>query len=212
MSDGITTLLLGATLLGVLAILRGYVGFRPWIRRRLHVPPAAAWAQGEVSADAAGDAPSADQVYFAFAERLLDSQIATSDILDTRATGAISVGSTVLPLAFGLLSLSARTLPPATEAFLGAAVAAYVLLLATAGRALRIRALEYRPDLSTLWGHSQTIDGAALRRWVAEEYAASAETNRPLLIRKARYAGWAEGALLGEGLLISFAAGAGLLL
>lgn len=62
----------------------------------------------------------------------------------------------------------------------------------------------------TLWQNSQTTDGATLRRWVAEEYAASAEINRPLLERKARYAGLANVALLIEGILIAFAAAAAL--
>ena len=59
-----------------------------------------------------------------------------------------------------------------------------------------------------LWENSQTTDGATLRRWIAEEYAASTEINRPLLVRKARYTGIANIALLIEGKLISFAAAA----
>jgi hypothetical protein len=50
----------------------------------------------------------------------------------------------------------------------------------------------------------------ALKRWIAEEYAASTEINRPLLVRKARYAGIANIALLIEGIVISFAAAASL--
>lgn len=60
--------------------------------------------------------------------------------------------------------------------------------------------------------HSQEIEGAALRRWVAEEYAASSATNRPLLLRKAQLVGFATGALFVEGFFISLAAGAALLL
>ncbi len=95
---------------------------------------------------------------------------------------------------------------------LGIAVLVYIGLLAAAGAALRIRALEFRPDIRTLQLHSQAIEGAALRRWVAEEYAASSVTNKPLLIRKARYVGFATGALFIEGFFISLAAGAALLL
>ncbi|MBA2518984.1 MAG: hypothetical protein H0V24_04915 [Chloroflexia bacterium] len=95
---------------------------------------------------------------------------------------------------------------------LGIAVLVYIGLLAAAGAALRIRALEFRPDIRTLQLHSQAIEGAALRCWVAEEYAASSATNKPLLIRKARYVGFATGALFIEGFFISLAAGAALLL
>jgi hypothetical protein len=149
-------------------------------------------------------------MYFAFVERLLDTQLATSDVLDTKAAGAIGVGSTVLPLTFGLLSIAGKALPGFSAIALGVAIVAYIVLLCSAARASHIRALEYRPDLMTLWQNSQEADGTTLRRWIAEEYAASAEINRPLLVRKARYAGIANIALLIEGILISFAAAAAL--
>lgn len=95
-------------------------------------------------------------------------------------------------------------------AALEAAILAYIVWLASAARAFHIRALEYRPDLMTLWQNSQTTDGVTLRRWIAEEYAASTEINRPLLVRKARYAGIANVALLIEGIVISFSAAAAL--
>ena len=212
MNEEIITLLLG--LVGaIVSVLFGALSPREmwqWVRRKIHIPPPIEWEQGAVSADAATDAPSADQAYFSFAERILDSQISTSDVLDTKAAGTIGVGSTVLPLTFGLLSISGRTLPGFTVATLVAAIIAYGVLLCTAARASHIRALEFRPDLMTLWNHSQTYDGATLRRWIAEEYAASAEINRPLLVRKARYTGMANIALLIEGILISFAAAAAL--
>jgi hypothetical protein len=212
MSDQLLILLVGAlgAIVAVLAAALSPWRPMPWLRQKLHIPPAAAWTQGQVAVDAAADAPSADQVYFTFAERLLDSQISTSDVLDTKAAGAIAVGSTVLPLTFGLLSISGRQLPGFTIVALGLAILAYIILLCTAARASHIRALEFRPDLITLWQNSQTSDGATLRRWVAEEYAASAEINRPLLVRKARYAGLANVALLIEGILIAFAAAASL--
>jgi hypothetical protein len=84
------------------------------------------------------------------------------------------------------------------------------VLLVAAARASRFRAIEYRPNIFTLWKHNQAIDGAALRRWVAEEYAASAEINRPVLVRKARWVGIANLALSAAGILISAAAGASL--
>ncbi|MDQ3693495.1 MAG: hypothetical protein M3464_07690 [Chloroflexota bacterium] len=149
-ADGFPLLVLGVALLGLLAILRGLVWLRPWLRRRLYIPAPIEWEQGTVSADAAGDAPSSDQVYFTFAERLLDSQIATSDILDTKALSGIGVGSTVLPVTFGLLALSGQVLPAITEWLLGVAVLVYIGLLVAAGAARRIRAFEFRPDLMTL--------------------------------------------------------------
>jgi hypothetical protein len=209
MTQETLTLLVG--LIGaILAVLIGALSPWHWLRRKLHIPPAIEWQQGTSSTDASADAPSADQMYFAFVERLLDTQLATSDVLDTKAAGAIGVGSTVLPLTFGLLSISGKALPGFSAIALGVAIVAYIVLLCSAARASHIRALEYRPDLMTLWENSQEADGVTLRRWIAEEYAASTEINRPLLVRKARYAGIANIALLIEGILISFAAAAAL--
>lgn len=132
----------------------------------------------------------------------------------------ITVGSTVLPLTFGLLALSRRptetvTIPPlpaVTIILFALAVIFYILLLAAAVRALNIRALEFHPDLKTLQGHARTHDGGSLRRWVAEEYATSAAMNGPVLIVKARTVGAATWLLFGETLLISIAGAAALLL
>lgn len=197
--------------LGLWSRLRRQLRLPGWMHRRLHIPPANLWQQGEVSEDTLTDAPSADQIYFATAERLLDTQVASNDILDTKTAGTVGVGSTILPLTFGLLSLSGVPLPGATMWLLGLAVAAYVVLLIAAARASRIRAVEFRPEILELARHSQAIDGAALRRWIADEYAASVEINRPVLERKARWVGFANLVLYAEGILISAAAAVALL-
>lgn len=199
------------TNLGLWPRLRRQLRLPGWIQRRLYIPPATPWQQAETSADALADAPSADQIYFVTAERLLDTQVTSNDILDTKTAGIVGVGSTILPLTFGLLSLSGIPLPGATEWLLGLAVAAYVILLMAAARASHIRAVEFRPEVLELWRHSQSIDGVALRRWIADEYASSVETNRPVVLRKARWIGLANVVLYAEGILISAAAAAALL-
>jgi len=207
LNDLIVALVIGAFVLVVLADFGAWT----WLRQQFHVPREVEWEQGVVSADAATDAPSADQVYFASAERLLDAQVATNDILDTKTAGAVGVGSTVLPLTFGLLGLSGRTLPGATPWLLTMAVVAYVFLLMTAAWTSYIRGIAYRPDLRTLWRHSQDVDGATLRRWVAEEYAVSGEINRIALESKARWVGRTTLMLYAEAILISAAAATALL-
>jgi hypothetical protein len=206
-----TEIITAAAIAGLLLIVLADFGVWTWLRQQFHVPREVEWQQGVVSADAAIDAPSADQVYFAVAERLLDTQIKINADLDTRTAGTVTVGSTVLPLTFGLLSLSGRTLPDATQWLLIAAVVAYVILLMTAAWTSYIRGLEYRPGLSTLWQHSQVFDGAVLRRWVAEEYAVSGEINRLALANKARWVGRTTLLLYAEGILISAAAAAALI-
>ena len=198
-------------IIAVVLVTLADFGVWTWLRQLFHVPKEIEWQQGTVSADATTDAPSSDQVYFAFAERLLDTQVGTEDVLNTKTAGAVGVGSTVLPLTFGLLTLSGRTLPGATTWLLAAAVVVYVVLLMTAAWTSYIRGIDYRPDLRTLWQHSQEVDGASLRRWVAEEYAISGEVNRIALEYKARWVGRVTLLLYAEGILISVAAAVALM-
>lgn len=74
-----------------------------WSRRPLPAPPPD--QQVPPSADASRDAPSADQVFRDAALNFLGVQVSTHDTLDTKAAGALSVGSTLLPLTVGLLTL-----------------------------------------------------------------------------------------------------------
>lgn len=196
-------LLVGAAVVCVLLLVRTaqILGSR-W-RNRWFIPESAVWSQGAPSSDAGADAPSADQIYYEVAARFLDAQVGTSDVLDTKSAGILQVGSTILPLTFGLLAVSGRTLPTTTVALLVLALLAYIVLLVFGWRASAIRAIEYRPRLANLQEHSQGVDGTVLRRWVSEEYAASTATNRPVLLRKARYVGVANTALFVEGLFAS---------
>jgi len=136
-----------------------------------------------------GGEPSPADVYYEAAARFLDVQLATHEVLDNKAFNTFSVGSTVLPLTFGLLSLASGSLADTALALLALALLAYLSLLFCAWRASRIRALEYRPDIPTLRGHSERFGADSLRRWVANEYAESSEANRKALVVKARWTG-----------------------
>lgn len=191
---------------GVVVVLLADFGVLSRIRDQFRTPVEAPWIQAGPSADADADAPTADQIYFHFAERLLDSQVATNDALDAKSGAAVGVGSTILPLTFGLLSISGRTLPGLTQWSLVAAVAVYIILLGAAARTSHIRGIQFRPNIHRLWENSQTFDGKVLRRWVAEEYAASCEVNQLVLAYKARWVGRVVAILYLEGMLISAAA------
>lgn len=196
---------------GVILVALADFGVLTRIRRQFSVPTVPDWQQGLPSSDATTDAQSADQVYFDSAERFLNTQVATNDVLDTKTAGAVSLGSTILPLTFGLLSISGKTFPGVTQKFLVAAVVAYVLLIVAAARTSYIRGIEYRPNIRRLWENSQAVDGIVLRRWVAEEYAASSEINQIVLEYKARWVGRVTLVLYVEGIMISAAAVAALI-
>jgi hypothetical protein len=176
----------------------------PWLWQSFQQTPSAPSAPDSPPPDA-GDASPARVLYDA-TSRFLDLQVSTSDVLDTKAANVFSVGSTVLPVTFGLLSLAPNSVPVPAVIALTLSLAAYVALLACAWRASAIRALEYRPDIPTLERYSHAYEGDALLRWVANEYMASTEVNRPNLERKARWTGAANTALYAEGVLLSLAA------
>ena len=153
-----------------------------------------------------GDA-SAQDVYLDAAARLLDAQVKANEVLDARAANAFAIGGTILPIAFGLLSVTDRSFPLISQIFLFLAVGAYVVVLGCSYLvATRTQAFEYRPDIPTLRAHTLTFRQEELRAWVASEYEASTEANQGMLGRKKRYVGWTFVALYAESLFLSVAA------
>lgn len=112
-------------------------------------------------------------------------------------------------LSHSLFSTSGRTtLTSQTLAVraLQAGLFVYGYLLYCVVRAGLVRELEYRPDMVTLRGHSEELPGAAVLRWVANEYQESTERNKKDLRRKSRWVGKANIALYIEGVLLAIAA------
>lgn len=147
-----------------------------------------------------------ERVLYDAAARFLDAQIAINESLDSKASASFSVGSTVLPVTFGLLTLAPNQMPDDASIVLVGALLAYAVLLVCAFRASTFRALEYRPNLDTLNTYSTRYEGSILLRWVASEYVVSTERNGRELESKARWTGWAGIALYVEGALLSIAA------
>lgn len=152
--------------------------------------------------------PLPEQVYHDAARHYLDVQISAFDVLDARSGQIFSVGSVALPLTFALLNLGSNEVDIPTIAVwsLRAGLIVYLWLLFCIVRAVLIRELQYRPDMSTLRRHSEDLPGSAMLRWVANEYHESTESNRMDLARKSRWVGKANIALYVEGVLLSVAA------
>ncbi len=158
------------------------------------------------------DGPSVEQVYHDAALQFLNVQIRTNEVLDARTYQVFTIGSTVLPLTFALLNLTTDEAPRSAGWTLGAALLFYVLLIFCADRASRQRLLGYRPDIAALGdqvaGYRSAPDGGSvLQQWVANEYLASINENRPLLASKGRWIGQATAMLLVECLCLAIAAG-----
>jgi len=152
-----------AGLLALLAIVAAMRGMPRW-RHRWRIPDPLPWNHGIPSEDGATDAPSADQIYFDTAQRQLDNQFATTDKYDGEALQLVQSGAIVLPVAFGLLAISERRVPVLSLWLFGASLACLLVLLVCVGRASRIRALDFRPELTLVWQHSQAVNGRTLRR------------------------------------------------
>lgn len=147
-----------------------------------------------------------ERVFHDAAARLLERQFSINEALDTKAVTSFSVGSTVLPVTFGLLTLAPNRLPDEAEWVLVGALLAYAALLVCAFAASTHRALEHRPRLQTLHDYSREYRGDVLLQWVAIEYMTSTELNGRQLQRKAQWTGAANLALYAEGVLLSVAA------
>jgi len=173
-----------------------------WLWRRLRTVRQPAESPPALPSD--GSTP--EGIFREAAARQLDAQISTNDVLDSRNMNIVVVGSTVLPLTFGLLSIGQVEIPYWAGVSLRASLGRYVLLLLTSWWASRFRGLGFRPDLLDLSEHSQTYSAPLLEQWVAIEYTRSAAENERTLKQKARWVGAASTLLYLEGLSLSIAA------
>ena len=133
-------------------------------------------------------------------------QISAFEALEVKNSSIVAVGSTVLPLAFGLLAIREQEIPSNAKWALILAIACYVLVLVCAWWASRVRALEFRPHLPTLQSYRQAYSGNALQAWVADEYVSSTLENAAPLRTKARLVGSANTFLFAEGIFLAAAA------
>lgn len=180
-----------------------------WVRRVFGARSPVATLQPR---EAIEEGTTPEEVYLEAARHFLDLQVATHDVLDTKALQGFSVGSVVLPLTFALLNLSNVEVPVTARWALGVALASYIALLVYTARASLVRGLEFRPNIATLRQHTGTYSGPVLKRWVADEHEASIQKNARILGRKARWVGVATLALYVEAVCLAVAAIATLLL
>lgn len=147
-------------------------------------------------------------VYHDAALKRLDIQTGLWDRLDEKAHNALSIGSAILPITFGLLSVSSFEVPRGAEVILVLAVVAYFVLLGCSWFILRTTSrMAIGVPISALYQHLKggTYTGEGLQLWVAEEYDASTQQNEGVLFRKAKYVGRANYALYTESALLAIA-------
>ncbi len=140
-------------------------------------------------------------MYHDAAFALLSAQVGSNDALDGKASQALTIGSTALPLTFALLNLTRSpadtnrlTLGTADTIFVTVAILFYLGIIACNVRisVLNNRGLEFRPKPGLLRDYvpsyaAKPYGGRALKGWVADEYLASTIENDTFLQGKARY-------------------------
>jgi len=126
----------------------------------------------------------AADIFYDVAMRRLDEQIERNDAYGAKVTAALSVGTTVLPITFGLLEFQDRGVPTLGLALLTQAVAVYGLLMVCALNALVPTTLDYRPDLGELAKHSIDLSDTDTKRWVAKACVTSIKDNEGKLTRQ----------------------------
>ena len=166
-------------------------------------------ASDPAPADMAASEPElAAAVLYEVAAQRLYEQMGRNDALDSKAAVAFSYGGTVLPITFGLLSISDRDLARCAWFWplLYGAVGAYLLVLFVSAWAYLIRRMSLRPYLPTLQEYGDSLDNDSLRRWTAQEYLLSIGTNEQRLGRKAQLVGFALMLSIVEAVLLTAAA------
>ncbi len=150
----------------------------------------------------------AENVLYDVAFQRLSEQMTRNDTLDAKAAAAFSFGGTVLPISFGLLSISDRNLPRCYlfKPLLYGAGGAYVFVLVFSVLAYLLRRWSLRPHLPTLQTNCDSYSDRIMRQWTANEYLLSIEHNEPRLGRKARYVGLALFFSIVEAILLTLAA------
>jgi hypothetical protein len=146
-------------------------------------------------------------LYDVVTQRLFE-QMERNDSQEVKVLAAFAFGSTVLPIAFSLLSLTdgSRDRCYLVDWFVGAATVLFGIVVALIIWALNIRTFSLRPDLDTLERYSQEYDKDVLQQWVAREVRMSIAYNEIKLQRKARLIGFATVFTLVEAVLLCGAA------
>jgi hypothetical protein len=166
------------------------------------------------SIDPADDTPPLEEtvqpiaVYHDAALKRLDIQIGRWDQLDGKAHNALSIGSAILPITFGLLGVSSFDVPLGAKVILVLAVVAYFVLLGCSWLILRTTSrMAVGAPMSVLHQYLEEgiYTGDGLLLWVDEEYDSSTRQNEGTLFRKTTYVGRANFALYAESTLLAIA-------
>lgn len=150
---------------------------------------------------------SADFLYFAVAQRRLDSQTAEIDTFDTKAAAIFTIGSAVLPVTASLLTASSHVLTDSALAkwALIAGAGFYVALVVVFVLAYRLAKWDTRPELDQWTKVTVGRYEDEICRWLGDAYIEAYQANLPQLRRKAALVGASLWLLAGEAAFLTLA-------
>ena len=161
------------------------------------------------SSESPDSEPTPVSVFHNAAVKRLDIQIGSNEALDSKAWNALSIGSAILPITFGLLGLSEIHVPWPAWICLGLSGLAFAALLAHAWTitfgAYSVRTGGPITELRE-YTESGEYPGEGLLLWLAREYESATTANEATIFRKSKYVGRACAALYLESAFLSLAA------
>lgn len=165
-----------------------------------------------------------EEVFHDAAFAFLNAQISSSDVLDSRASQVLSVGTASLPLTIALVNARGTTIldePFWDRPYLQydklpiicffVALAAYVWILHLSREIGRKSRIEFKPLMSTMSDaflemQTQPLGGRGLKAWVARYYVESTNDNQQLLYEKSRMVSRIQLVLVVEGVALTLGA------
>lgn len=153
-----------------------------------------------------------EEVYHDAALAFLNAQISSSDVLDGKASQALTVGSAALPLTIALVNVARATgTDTAVVSIEGVpgvlfvlALVFYLAILLLNLRLGQVSRIEFKPEMHDLKRNYQSqrrlpLAGRGLKGWGTDAYIDSTETNKILIQRKIRIVSLIQSALALEG-------------
>jgi hypothetical protein len=127
---------------------------------------------------------AASQTFYDVATARLADQMKQIETLDAKTDKVLSYSAGALGIFGAALGLVGKNVSALTIGFFVGAFIIYTAVIISTLRAYQIRNYSYRPDMSTLQLHAQTLEDEALRLWVARECVLSLNENDVLISRK----------------------------
>jgi hypothetical protein len=126
----------------------------------------------------------AGQAFYEVATARLADQMKQIETLDAKTDKILSYSAGALGIFGAALGLVGKHVSAPTIGLFVGAFVIYTAVIISTLRAYQLRNYSYRPDMSTLQHHAESLPDEALRLWVARECVLSLNENDVLISEK----------------------------